>query len=305
MQILAQLPNLQNLTLKGCPLAEQQGYPDNVKEQLSQLRILDSNRLSMSGKTNKQPGKAGYSAADVSSSGKGSSHPSANGYTAVDLGGSTVTKEGAQPKLAHRSEHPDTSEKQLAGPEVREQAPKRKRNESTRAAPDKAAGRPHHTSEEPAKKLKMIGSAAGPAVNAMPSAQAESKAGSTKLTSQAKAKSKQAAEANLQARSAYVQMPRAKLGTVEDRWILESTPGITVPQSSGAEPSGRGTTDNKTRPVAKLNSSKQRKAASIAPKQKSAKQPASKAKQPANSSHALASGKEVMHAANCGVHALV
>ena len=301
MQVLAQLPNLQNLTLKGCPLAEQQGYPDNVREQLSQLHIIDSQRLSMSGKTKMQPGKAGHSAADVSLPGKGGSLPSANPDTAPDKGGSIGRGEGAQPKPARRSEHPDTSHKQLAGPQTSGQAPKRKRSDSASVTPETAAGRPQLPSKEPGKKLKMAVSAAGPATGAVPSAQAEPRAASTMLTVKAKAKSKQAAQATLQASGASARMPTAKL--VEHKQVLEPNGSSKLPQHSCAKSSGRGGTGTDAKPVAKLNSSKQCEAAPTAPKQKLAKA-TSKAKQPANGSHAFATGKEVMHLSSCDSYAL-
>ena len=43
--MLAQLPCLQNLTLKACPVADQQGYQDSVISLLPQLHILDSHRV--------------------------------------------------------------------------------------------------------------------------------------------------------------------------------------------------------------------------------------------------------------------
>ena len=294
MQVLAQLPNLQNLTLKGCPLAEQQGYPGNVKEQLPQLLILDSHRLSMSGKLSKQPAKAGHSTADVSSPGKGSRQPPATGNTAFEVVGSTGTRLGAQPKLAHSSKHPDSSDKQPAGPQM--QAAKRKHHESAPAASERAAGMPHRPSEEPVKKLKTAGSAAGPAVETLPPAHAQVTAGPTVLTSKAKARRKQVAEASLRATAASGQIPKAKLGNVEDSQVLGGTPGSGVSHGSGAEPSGRVITDAQTKLRAESSSSRQRNAATTAPKQKVAKQPSSEAKQPANGSQAFATGKQVMHA---------
>ena len=44
--MLAQLPSLQNLTLKACPVAEQQSYQDSVIRLLPQLQVLDSHKVS-------------------------------------------------------------------------------------------------------------------------------------------------------------------------------------------------------------------------------------------------------------------
>ena len=45
MQVLGQLPCLQNLTLKACPVADQQGYKDSIISLLPQLQILDSQKV--------------------------------------------------------------------------------------------------------------------------------------------------------------------------------------------------------------------------------------------------------------------
>lgn len=297
VQVVAQLPNLQNLTLKGCPLAESQGYPGKVKEQLPHLHILDSHRLLMSGKPSKQPAKAGHSAADVSLPGKASRHPSAAGDTAIDVAVSTGTKVVAQAKLAHSSEHFDSSDKQLAGPQMHEQALKRRHIESAHAASEKAAGRSSHTRKEPGKKMKMTEPDDGYAVEAMPPAHAEMTTEPKMMTSKAKARRKQATEASLPASGAYGKMPKAELGNVEDLQVLEATHASRIPHGSGAEPAGRVITDTKTKLRAETESSRQQKAASTAPKQKVAKQPSLKAKQRANGSHAsaaFATGKKVM-----------
>ena len=44
--MLAQLPCLQNLTLKACPVADQQGYQGSIISLLPQLQILDSQKVS-------------------------------------------------------------------------------------------------------------------------------------------------------------------------------------------------------------------------------------------------------------------
>lgn len=46
VKVLAQLPCLQNLTLKACPVADQQGYQGSIISLLPQLQILDSQKVS-------------------------------------------------------------------------------------------------------------------------------------------------------------------------------------------------------------------------------------------------------------------
>ena len=52
--MLAHLPSLQNVTLKACPLAEQQGYQDSIIRLLPRLQILDSHKVSSAAMQAKQ-----------------------------------------------------------------------------------------------------------------------------------------------------------------------------------------------------------------------------------------------------------
>ncbi len=298
MQALAQLPNLQNLTLKGCPLAEQPGYPESIRELLPQLQILDSHRISLPGKAGRQPGKAANSAADVSLPAKSSKIPPASSSAAVDTGRSAAVRDGAKPKPAQSIKPHDSSDRKMAGSTLRKQAPKRKHDEPAIAAAERAAVGQALTSRQPSKKQKKAGSAASRAPEATPSAQADARAQPTALTGKAKAKGKQAAEASLPASLASVGKPNTKLGSVEDKLRLKPFTGPNARNSAGAEVSGREVAGRKAKPVAGSLGSKQQKAAAIAPKQKSGKQGASKAKQPANGSNALAIGKEVRHSSS-------
>ena len=54
VKVLAQLPCLQNLTLKACPVADQQGYQGSIISLLPQLQILDSQKVSNAAKQAKQ-----------------------------------------------------------------------------------------------------------------------------------------------------------------------------------------------------------------------------------------------------------
>ena len=295
MQVLAQLPNLQNLTLKGCPLTEQPGYPEIVKELLPRLQILDSHRLSLPGRAGKQPGKAAVGAADASLPGKGSKMPPASSDAAVDMGRSAGVKGGVKPKVAQSIKPHDSSNREMASSSMSTQAVKRKRDDSSAsAAPERTALGQQQPSREPSKKQMKTGSVASAGAVAVPIAQPDPQSKFTLRTSKAKADSKQAAEASLPAGTASVQKPNTKPGSIKDEQRLDSIPGQNVQQSSGAELSGTVVADMKVQPRPHSKSSKQQKAAAIAPKQKGAKQGSLKAMQPANGSNALATGKEVM-----------
>lgn len=295
MQVLAQLPRLQNLTLKGCPLAEQPGYPENVRELLPQLQILDSHRLSLPVKAGKQPGKAALGAAGVLQPSKSSKLPPANSDAAVDMGKSAVVREGIHPKATQSIEQLDKSDTQLLGSRLSKQAPKRKHDESASAAPESAAVRQPQASKEPSKKQQKTGSAAGPAPEAMPSAQAAARAKPAALTGKAKAKREQVAEASLPASMASVEVPETQPGSVELKQKMIPVSGSTAQQGSGREPSGRVLADKKAQPVAASKSGKQPNSTSTAPKQKNAKRAAEQLKHSANGSHAHATGKQVIN----------
>lgn len=49
MQVVAELPSLHQLSLRGCPIAEETAYPDNILQHLPGLDVLDSKKLVKSG----------------------------------------------------------------------------------------------------------------------------------------------------------------------------------------------------------------------------------------------------------------
>ncbi len=303
-QILAQLPNLQNLTLKGCSVTEQESYPKCVIDLLPQLHILDNQKVS-SGTHSKQPATVKHGTMIASVPGKNGKQISAKADVAQAEEEHTGSQAPTQLKAKSSKLIVKSSDAPLNIQESR-QATKRKHAESASEAPPRAEDSEQHDKKRKARSTTAPAAEAGAFARARLASKATVKA--------TKPNSKQS-EISIPVSTITPKAPGAKLKILEDK----AGPAADMKRhkhSSGAQPPDTPATATDEAGRAKGKTSKLQKpaiAASEPPRkvaisadglsnadiknktqQKAAKGAASIVRHEAGGgSHALAIGKEV------------